>query len=261
VPGSRLLTISTAGFDNDSVLGRLRARALALEDKTTDGPLTIAIDRRGSFALLEWAAAEDADLSDPKTAKSANPASWVSEEWLAERIHAPGVYPLQFARFDANVWTAVEAAWLPAGAWQALCGPAELEEGSTLWVGYDIGGERSGTAVATVSEDGRVHADLWQATTPSCRPQAPARAAPALPARRRGVRSVALSHRGAAPAWRGRLDGQDPAVGGSDDARLRAAVRVDRAGRAQRWHERTGPPSARREMVRVVAIAGTRRRP
>jgi hypothetical protein len=30
---------------------------------------------------------------------------------------------------------------------------------------------------------------------------------------------------------------------------------------AQRWHELTGPPSARREMVRVVAIAGTRRRP
>ena len=172
MPGSRLLTISTAGFDVNSVPGRLHARALALEDKTTDGPLTIAIDRRGSFALLEWAAAEDADFSDPKAAKSANPASWVSEEWLAEQIHAPGVHPLQFARFHANVWTAVEAAWLPAGAWQALCGPAELEEGSTLWVGFDIGGEPSGTAVATVSEDGRVHADVWQATTPSCRPQA-----------------------------------------------------------------------------------------
>jgi phage terminase large subunit-like protein len=162
VPGSRLLTISTAGHDVESVLGRLRARALALEDKRTAGPLTTAIDRRGSFALLEWACAEDADLSDPKTAKTANPASWVTEEWLAEQIHAPGVHPLEFARYHANVWTAVEAAWLPHGAWQALHGPAELDDGETLWIGVDIGGERSGTAVATVSEDGRVRASVWQ---------------------------------------------------------------------------------------------------
>jgi phage terminase large subunit-like protein len=162
VPGSRLLTISTAGHDIESVLGRLRARALALEDKTTDGPLTTAVDQRGSFAMLEWACAEDADLSDPKTAKSANPASWVTEEWLAEQIHAPGVHPLEFARFHANVWTDVEAAWLPQGAWQALYGAAELEDGETLWVGIDIGGERSGTAVATVSDAGRVHANVWQ---------------------------------------------------------------------------------------------------
>jgi phage terminase large subunit-like protein len=162
LPGSRLLTISTAGFDVDSVLGRLRARALALEEKTTDGPLTTAIDRRGSFALLEWACPEDADLSDPKTAKTANPASWVTEEWLAEQIHAPGVHPLEFARYHANVWTDVDAAWLPQGAWQALYGSAELEDGETLWAGVDIGGERSGTAVATVTDDGRVHADVWQ---------------------------------------------------------------------------------------------------
>jgi hypothetical protein len=72
------------------------------------------------------------------------------------------VHPLEFARFHANVWTTAEAAWLPQGAWQALYGPSDLEDGETLWCGVDIGGERSGTAVATVTDDGRVHADVWQ---------------------------------------------------------------------------------------------------
>jgi phage terminase large subunit-like protein len=112
--------------------------------------------------MLEWACAEDADLSDPAVVKAANPATWVTEAWLAEQIHAPGVHPLEFARYHANVWTAVEAAWLPPGAWQALYRPAELVDGSTLWIGVDIGGERSGTAVAAVSEDGQARAWIWQ---------------------------------------------------------------------------------------------------
>jgi len=161
-PTSRLLTISTAGHDVDSVLGRLRARALALERKTTRGPLTTAVDDRGSFCMLEWAAPEDADLTDPAVLKFANPASWVSTSWLAEQIHAPGVHPLELARYHANMWTDTETSWLPQGAWQALYGPAEHQDGESLWVGVDIGGERSGTAVAAVSDDGRVQARVWQ---------------------------------------------------------------------------------------------------
>lgn len=97
MPGARLLTISTAGHDVDSVLGRLRARALALESKRTEGTLTTAVDARGSFAMLEWATAEDADLEDPDVLKTANPASWVTREWLEEQIHAPGVHPLELS--------------------------------------------------------------------------------------------------------------------------------------------------------------------
>jgi phage terminase large subunit-like protein len=162
MPGARLLTISTAGHDVDSVLGRLRARALALEDKDLSGSCTVARDPRGSFAMLEWATAEDADLEDPEVLKTANPASWVSKEWLEEQIHAPGVHPLEVARYHANVWTDVDAPWLPQGSWQALYGDAELQEGEEVYVGVDVGGERSATAVAVVTTDGRVHARVWQ---------------------------------------------------------------------------------------------------
>jgi phage terminase large subunit-like protein len=162
IPTSRLLTISTAGHDVDSVLGRLRARALTLEDKRTDGARTLAVDPRGSFAMIEWTVPEDSPVEDLDATEQANPASWVTRDWLAEQLHAPGVHPLEYCRYHRNQWTDTEASWLPAGAWQALYGSAELEDGESLWVGVDIGGERSGTAVAAVSEDGRVHAQVWQ---------------------------------------------------------------------------------------------------
>jgi phage terminase large subunit-like protein len=162
MPGSRLLTISTAGHDVESVLGRLRARALALESKVTDGTLTTAVDRKGSFAMLEWTLQEDADLDDPDVLKTANPASWVTREWLEEQIHAPGVHPLEVARYHGNVWTDTETAWLPAGSWQALYGDADLREGDELFLGVDVGGERSGTALAACTPDGRVKAWIWQ---------------------------------------------------------------------------------------------------
>jgi len=165
VPTSRLLTISTAGHDVESVLGRLRAKALTLEDKTTAGARTIAIDRRGSFAMIEWTVPDGSPVEDLDATQQANPASWVTRDWLAEQLHAPGVHPLEYARYHRNQWTDTEAAWLPSGAWQALYGPAELEDGETLWVGVDIGGERSGTAVATVTDAGAVHASVWQGDT------------------------------------------------------------------------------------------------
>jgi phage terminase large subunit-like protein len=50
-PDAQLRTISTAGWDVDSPLGKLRARALALPDVKRDGPLTRAV---GPFlAMLE----------------------------------------------------------------------------------------------------------------------------------------------------------------------------------------------------------------
>jgi hypothetical protein len=51
-PGARLIVISTAGQGADTPLGRLRARALAQPDVTTDGAFTDA--RGGGLRMLEW---------------------------------------------------------------------------------------------------------------------------------------------------------------------------------------------------------------
>ena len=201
LPGARLLTISTAGHDLESVLGRLRARALSLPGVERYGHADQRErSARGSFALLEWACDPGRPISPiPTSVKAANPATWVSREWLAEQVHAPGVHPLELARYHANVWTDSETSWLPSGAWQRLRGDAEISKGETiLRVGVDVGGERSGTAVAIVSDDGRVRSWVWQGDAAVLDAADHLRALRArYRLRRRRLRPVALSDRGA----------------------------------------------------------------
>ena len=151
---SRLITISTAGYARESVLGKLRERALSLPDIERGGTLTVA--RSPAFAMLEWAIPEDADASDPKALKAANPASFVSLDFLREQVESPGLHALEVARYHGNRWTDAAAEWLPAGAWAACGADYTVDEGSDLWLGIDIGGTRSASAIVGVDADLRV---------------------------------------------------------------------------------------------------------
>ena len=155
-PGARLLTISTAGYDVESVLGKLRARALSLPGLERDGTLTAAHDPQASFAMLEWACPPGADLSDPAAVKAANPASFVTEGFLAEQIASPGLHPLEFARYHAGTWTESADLWLPHGAWEACAGEVVFDPGERVYLGVDIGGERAASAIVGVTADLRV---------------------------------------------------------------------------------------------------------
>ena len=150
-PGARMIVISTAGQGAESPLGRLRARALAQPFVRRSGALTEA--QGGSLRLLEWSVPEDGDVQDAKVVKRANPASWITVEGITEQREA--LPDLAFRRFIANQWTAKAGAWLPPGAWQACAGETSFEEGERIWVGVDVGGERSDSAVVWVNE--RLH--------------------------------------------------------------------------------------------------------
>ncbi|MBA2741255.1 MAG: hypothetical protein H0U46_04515 [Actinobacteria bacterium] len=150
-PGSRLITISTAGAGTDTPLGRLRARGLALPNVRRRAAF---VDARGSeLRMLEWAVPEDADFNDARVVKRANPASWITVEALREQRAA--IPDLAFQRYHCNRWTAREGHWLPPGAWQAITGLPEFEPGERIWVGVDVGGERSASAVVWLNE--RLH--------------------------------------------------------------------------------------------------------
>jgi phage terminase large subunit-like protein len=157
--GAQLVTITTAGYDHESVLGRLRERALALPAVKRQGALTTATSEH--FSMFEWACTESDDLTDPKILKAANPASFVGEEFLAEQIDSPGLHPLEIARLHANVWTATAESWLPVGGWQACAADYTIEAGEPVWVGVDVGGERSASAVCWVTEDLRVGSEIF----------------------------------------------------------------------------------------------------
>src|SRR5215213_9460277 len=157
-PDARMVTISTAGWDVDGPLGRLRARALALPEVTRDGPLTRAVG--ASLAMLEWSAPEDWDGVDLEPVVAANPASWITADALEQQRQA--VHDLAFRRYHANQWTSAESAWLPAGAWQACVGEPRFAEGERIWIGGDVGGERSATAVCWVNDALHVGCEIFQ---------------------------------------------------------------------------------------------------
>jgi hypothetical protein len=45
-----------------------------------------------------------------------------------------------------------EGSWLPPGAWHACVGEPRFNDGEDVWIGVDVGGERSATAVVWVNE-------------------------------------------------------------------------------------------------------------
>lgn len=148
IPGSKLIVISSAGQGADSPLGRLRARALAQPVVTRKGAFT---DARGpGLRLLEWSLDEDADITDPNVVKRCNPASWITREALEETRAA--VPELSYRRFHCGQWTERAGHWLPAGAWQACTGTPVFIPGEDVWVGVDVGGDRSASAVCWINE-------------------------------------------------------------------------------------------------------------
>jgi len=157
-PDSRMVTISTAGSDPDGPLGRLRTRALGLPAVTRTGALTAC--HGPSLAMLEWTVGDDWDGVDLEAVAAANPASWITLDGLTEQRAA--VQDSAYRRYHANQWTVGEQHWLPIGAWQA-CADATMtiQPGTRVFVGVDVGGERSASAVTWVTEDLRVDCAIY----------------------------------------------------------------------------------------------------
>lgn len=136
----KLATITTAGWDMDSALGRLlidflgdpehgiaakgtvqtglRTRSDGSVESHPDGRLTIARFGGGRNVLLMWAADKNDDISDPAVVKLCNPASTVTVDSLEDARDA--LTPWAFARYRANRWTLAYESWIPAGSWDTL---------------------------------------------------------------------------------------------------------------------------------------------
>jgi phage terminase large subunit-like protein len=154
---SKLIVISTAGAGADSPLGCLRARALAQPKVTRRGAVT---DAQGAqLRFLEWSVSEDDDVDDPKVVKQANPASWITVGGLREQREA--VPDLAFRRYHANQWTEREGHWLPPGAWNECVGQPAFTNGEDVWVGVDVGGERSASAVVWLNANLHVGCSIY----------------------------------------------------------------------------------------------------
>jgi hypothetical protein len=139
----KLATISTAGYDRESALGRelvkflgdpdhgippkgtVETRLRVLPDGSVErhpeGRLTIARYGKGRNVLLMWANREDDDVNDPAVVKLANPASTVTLDSIEDARES--LTPWAFRRYRCNLWTLGFDSWLPQNSWDDLYAP------------------------------------------------------------------------------------------------------------------------------------------
>jgi len=157
--GGRLITISTAGADENTPLGRIRRKVMHEGVVSRRAAYTRARNRDRSFVLHEWSLRPDDDLEDLDLVKKANPASVVTVTSLRKRRDSPSMTRSQWARFACNVWTQDDEAAITALDWAPLAKPGlEIPDGEAVWVGIDLGWKWDTTAlvpVQMVDNDGR----------------------------------------------------------------------------------------------------------
>ena len=151
-PGSRLVTISTAGVSAGAPPGPGRA----LPRVTVRG----ALHGRQGWRILEDVGLvlvpDDGDIDDMRLVKTANPASWISIASLREQRAA--VPEGAFERYHCNQWAAGEGAWIPPGSWQACIGEPTLADGERIWI-ESTSAASGATVVVWISE--RRHVGCW----------------------------------------------------------------------------------------------------
>ncbi len=162
----RMVTISTAGSEQDGPLWRTRQAALE-RGAVRDG----AYLRGGgdsSLALHEWSLVEGRDdPDDMQVVKLANPASWVTIETLRERHDSPLTTPWDWRRFACNLWSSAQEPWLPPGAWDACRSDLEIPDGARAVLGIDIGRKHDSSAiVACAALDDRTVVRAWVFASP-----------------------------------------------------------------------------------------------
>jgi hypothetical protein len=73
-------------------------------------------------------------------------------------------------RFRLGQWTVGAKAWLPHGAWNALCKPRDYVAGERLWVGFDGSFSGDSTALVACAADGHVKVlGHWENPKPGTR--------------------------------------------------------------------------------------------
>lgn len=159
----RLITISTAGDDELSPLGVMRAAAYKLPVVERDGAYRTARSADGGYVLHEWALDATEDRSDMAVVVRANPAPWQTEEQLSRRYDSPSMTSWQWARFACGVWVRGEDTAVQPQEWDAMEDPAAvIPPAAEIYVGWDQGWKIDATALIPLwweSPDRRVVTD------------------------------------------------------------------------------------------------------
>lgn len=162
----QVFTITTAGEAHerhDSILGRLLDGALVKGEVEREPGLTIARDFAGK--RLVWIyEAPTTDPHDTEALKLANPASWISEEFLRKQADNDELTDSQTLQLHGCVWAERTDAWLPAGSWEPL-EEARAVAGERVVLGFDGSYRNDSTALVGCTVEEKPHlfvAGVWE---------------------------------------------------------------------------------------------------
>lgn len=158
----RSITISTAGDNELSPLGKLRQKALAMPGLVVEGAHKHVLTDDGSFAFHEWSLKDDDDLTNFNLVKTANPLSARTVQVLKQQFNSPSMTPWRWARFMCGIWLSGEESALDTVAVRACTGTdmGEVAEGEPVWVGMDVGWTRDTTALVPYTLDEETDREL-----------------------------------------------------------------------------------------------------
>ena len=149
---AQVFTITTAGESHtrdSGILGRLIDGNERQGDVEKNGALTVSRNFAGRTLVWKYEAQTN-DPHDTDAVKAANPASWITDEYLAKQAANPELSPDEFLQLHACVWTdGSRRAWIQRATWQSLEMPGlVVPDGAELFVGVDSALTDDTTAVA-----------------------------------------------------------------------------------------------------------------
>lgn len=152
----QIFSITTPGKAHErhsSVLGEILDSAFRSEDVEHEAGLHIARQWDAKTLVYNYEAPTE-DPSDIAAVKLANPAPWITEEFLSTQ--AASMRRSAFLQLHAGVWAEREDAWLPYGAWDHLADPErEVADESRIVAGFDGSDRNDSTALVgcTIGEN------------------------------------------------------------------------------------------------------------
>lgn len=161
------LSITTAGYDKATVLGRLYDAAIRGASVERQPGLTIVRDESTGFLMWWYGLRDEDDVDDVDLWMATNPSSWITVEDLQRQRESPTVDELVWQRLHLNRWTKTRDAWLPAGLWESMRSTEDIPDGADVVVAADVALVNDSTAIAVAHklDDGRlvVRAKVWAA--------------------------------------------------------------------------------------------------